>query len=108
MQRLLIVYSSTSGHTEYVLDVLQKYLAEKKAPLEISMKHVETVKPGIFSRVTSCSSRRPHGTPPKGCSPPISPHLSVRHARSISRGSRRVSLGSATIGISMPAKLQRT
>ena len=45
MQRLLIVYSSTSGHTEYVLDVLKKYLVEKKAPLAVSMKHVETVKP---------------------------------------------------------------
>jgi flavodoxin I len=45
MQRLLIVYSSTSGHTEHVLEVLKKYLLEKKAPLEIRMKHVETMKP---------------------------------------------------------------
>ena len=45
VQRLLIVYSSTSGHTEYVLEVLLKYLKEKQAPLDMRMKHVETLKP---------------------------------------------------------------
>ena len=45
MQRLLIVYSSTSGHTEYVLEVLKKYLKEKNAPLEIRERHVETIEP---------------------------------------------------------------
>lgn len=45
MQRLLIVYSSTSGHTEYVLDVLTAYLKKKNAPLDVRMRHVETLEP---------------------------------------------------------------
>ena len=45
MQRLLIAYSSTSGHTEYVLDVLCRFLQEKKAPLDVRLRHVETLQP---------------------------------------------------------------
>lgn len=45
MQRLLIVYSSTSGHTEYVLGVLTTFLKAKNAPLEIRERHVETIEP---------------------------------------------------------------
>jgi flavodoxin len=45
MQRLRIMYSSTSGHTEHVLDVLVAYLREKQAPLEIVVQHVEQGEP---------------------------------------------------------------
>jgi flavodoxin I len=45
MPTLRIVYSSTSGHTEYVCDILIAHLKEKKAPVEIVMTHVEQSKP---------------------------------------------------------------
>jgi flavodoxin len=45
MERLLIVYSSTSGHTEFVVDVLTQYLKSKEAPLEIRVQHVEETEP---------------------------------------------------------------
>lgn len=45
VQKLLIVYSSTSGHTEYVLDVLLRFLKSRNAPLEIRERHVETIEP---------------------------------------------------------------
>ena len=45
MPKLRIVYSSTSGHTEYVLDVLIDYLKKNNAPVDIVMTHVEQTKP---------------------------------------------------------------
>lgn len=45
MPLLLIVYSSTSGHTEYVLDVLTEFLEAKKAPVKIARQHVEQTDP---------------------------------------------------------------
>jgi flavodoxin len=45
VQKLLIVYSSTSGHTEYVLEVLKTFLRAKNAPVEVRERHVETLEP---------------------------------------------------------------
>jgi flavodoxin I len=45
MPKLLVVYSSTSGHTEYVINVLVEHLQGKKAPIEIQVRHVEQTKP---------------------------------------------------------------
>lgn len=45
MSRLLIVYSSTSGHTEYVLDVLQNFMKEKGASWEVAIQNVEQTEP---------------------------------------------------------------
>jgi flavodoxin len=45
MSKLLIIYSSTSGHTEYVLDVLQNFIKEKGASWEVTAQNVELTDP---------------------------------------------------------------
>ncbi len=41
MPSLHIIYASTSGHTEYVVDALRKYLSEKQPSLTISFQIAE-------------------------------------------------------------------
>ena len=41
MPSLHIIYASTSGNTEYVVDALRKYLSEKHSSLEISAQLAE-------------------------------------------------------------------
>ena len=41
MPRLHIIYASTSGHTEYVVDALRKFLSEKQLSLTVSVQIAE-------------------------------------------------------------------
>ena len=47
---LHIIYASTSGHTEYVVDTLMAYLKEKAANLEITKQAAEQASPGDLLR----------------------------------------------------------
>ena len=40
-----IIYASTSGHTEYVVNVLKDFLAEKAKDLEVTLQSVESANP---------------------------------------------------------------
>lgn len=45
MSSLQIIYASTSGHTEYVLQTVAAYLKEKEPSLAVQMKRAELCKP---------------------------------------------------------------
>ncbi len=46
MLSLTIIYASTSGHTEYVIGELQRFLSESTKNLVVTVKRVETAMPG--------------------------------------------------------------
>lgn len=45
MLQVHIIYASTSGHTEYVVDALRKFLVEKQSPPEVSVQIAEKAQP---------------------------------------------------------------
>ena len=49
MPHLHIIYASTSGNTEYVIDVLKKHLEEKQQDLEVTTKLAEQADVEDFS-----------------------------------------------------------